>query len=377
MLKIYFLCNMNLQVLGVKLHVANLLDHHLLHLVAVLLGLLPAALHRRVVADQPLLQVTDRLDGLLLALVTDFPGLLLAVLGVAVLLGLLRASLLLQLTDLLGLEVAVLLLHREGEDIGELLTISVDIRLAYLNLDLSGNVVAILLGCPRTDNLLLAITIILGALLPLAVELHSVGAGHVVDHLLLHEAVRSLHVAALIVILSGGVYLVGGITHTVLPSEAPLDLVGLLQGLVVDGLHQVADQLIDIEADSFNISLDDSSTVLVLLGDTMLLILGPASLCSVGLTLVLEDNFLDLVAVGLLVHTVPPYVSLTNVRIVLLNRSWGWVLLWGRSRVPWSWCRVHRSWTRVLGSRGWVHRSWSRIPRSWCWVLRSLCWISF
>merc|ERR1719504_509783 len=110
MLKIYFLHKSFLQVLGVKLHVANLLDHHLLHLVAVLLGLLPAALHRRVAADQPLLQVTDRLDGLLLALVTDFPRLLLAVLGVAVLLGLLGASLLLQLADLLGLEVAVLLL---------------------------------------------------------------------------------------------------------------------------------------------------------------------------------------------------------------------------------------------------------------------------
>merc|ERR1719352_441587 len=81
MLKIYFLCNMDLQVLCVKLHVANLLDDHLLHLVAVLLALLLAALHRRVAADQPLLQVTDRLDGLLLALVTDLPGLLHAVLG--------------------------------------------------------------------------------------------------------------------------------------------------------------------------------------------------------------------------------------------------------------------------------------------------------
>merc|ERR1719504_220860 len=203
MLKIYFLHKSFLQVLGVKLHVTNLLDHHLLHLVAVLLGLLPAALHRSVAADQPLLQVTDRLDGLLLALVTDLPGLLLAVLGVAVLLGLLRASLLLQLTNLLGLKVAVLLLHWEGEDVGELLTISVDIGLAHLYLDLSWDVVAVLLGCPRTHNLLLAITIVLGALLPLAVELHGVGAGHIVDHLLLHVAVRGLHVAALVVILGG------------------------------------------------------------------------------------------------------------------------------------------------------------------------------
>merc|ERR1719504_52671 len=180
MLKIYFLHKSFLQVLGVKLHVTNLLDHHLLHLVAVLLGLLPAALHRSVAADQPLLQVTDRLDGLLLALVTDLPGLLLAVLGVAVLLGLLWASLLLQLADLLGLEVAVLLLHWEGEDIGELLAISVDISLAHLDLDLSGDVVAILLRGPRADNLLLPIAIVLSRHLPLAVELHGVSAGHVV-----------------------------------------------------------------------------------------------------------------------------------------------------------------------------------------------------
>ena len=103
---------------------------------AVLLGLLAAALNRHVVADQSLLHVADRLDGLLLALVTDLPGLLLAVLGVAVLLGLLGASLLLQLADLLGLEVAVLLLHWEGEDVGEFLAISVDISLAHFYLDL-------------------------------------------------------------------------------------------------------------------------------------------------------------------------------------------------------------------------------------------------
>ena len=57
----------------------------------------------------------ERLDKLL-ALVTELPRLLHAVLGVAVLLGLLGASLLLQLTNLLGLKVAVLLLGREGED---------------------------------------------------------------------------------------------------------------------------------------------------------------------------------------------------------------------------------------------------------------------
>merc|ERR1719504_75754 len=330
MLKIYFLCNMNLQVLGVKLHVANLLDHHLLHLVAVLLGLLLAALHRRVAADQPLLQVTDGLDGLLLALVTDFPGLLLAVLGVAVLLGLLRTSLLLQLTDLLGLEVAVLLLHREGEDIGELLAVSVDISLAYLYLDLSGDVVAILLRGPRADNLLLPIAIILGGHLPLAVELHGVSAGHVVDNLLLHVAVRCLHVAALVVILGSCVDLVGGVTNPVLPCEAPLDLVGLLQGLVVDGLHQVADQLIHVEADSLHVGLDDPCAVLEHLPLTVLLVLCPASFLSVRLTLVLEHHLLHLMAVGVLVPPIAPHIGLSNIRIVILYRNWGRVVLWRR-----------------------------------------------
>ena len=103
---------------------------------AVLLVLLPAALLWLISADQSLLHVTDRLDGLLLALVTDLPGLLLAVLGVAVLLGLLGASLLLQLADLLGLKMAVLLFYREGEDVGEFLAVSVDISLANLYLDL-------------------------------------------------------------------------------------------------------------------------------------------------------------------------------------------------------------------------------------------------
>ena len=45
-----------------------------------------------------------------------------------------------ELADLFGLNVAVLLLDREGEDIGELLAISVDISLAHLYLDLERKV---------------------------------------------------------------------------------------------------------------------------------------------------------------------------------------------------------------------------------------------
>ena len=83
-----------------------------------------------------LLHDTLWLDGPLLTLVTDLPGLFLAVLGVAVLLSFLWANLHLQFTNLLWLKVTVLLLNREGEDVGEFLTVPVDICLAHLNLDL-------------------------------------------------------------------------------------------------------------------------------------------------------------------------------------------------------------------------------------------------
>merc|ERR1719186_500147 len=123
-----------------------------------------ALLLRDVLAGEPLLHVAQRLDGLLLTLIADLPGLLLTVLGVAVLLGFLGTSLHRQLADLLGLEVTILLLDWEGEDVGELLAVPVDIGLAHLNLNLSRNVVAILLVSSRTDDLFLAIAIVLGRL---------------------------------------------------------------------------------------------------------------------------------------------------------------------------------------------------------------------
>merc|ERR1712097_181457 len=118
-----------LEVSSIKLHVANFLKLDFLDLVAVLLVLIPACLLWLVSANQSFLLLAHRLDGLLLALVADLPGLLLAVLCVAVLLGLLWASLHLKLADFLGLEMAVLLLDREGEDVGEFLAVPVDISL--------------------------------------------------------------------------------------------------------------------------------------------------------------------------------------------------------------------------------------------------------
>ena len=71
----------------------------------------------------------------------------------------------------------------------------------------------------------------------MAGELHGVSAGHVIDHLLLHVAVGCFYIGALVVVLGGSIDLVGGVTHPVLPSEAPLHLVSLLQCLLVVGLH--------------------------------------------------------------------------------------------------------------------------------------------
>merc|ERR1712168_322559 len=137
-----------LQVRGVELHITNFLQNHLLNLMAVLLLLISALFHWLVHAHKALLHVTQRFQVLLFALVADLPGLLLAVLCVAVLLSLLRASLHLELADLLGLKMAVLLLHGEGEDVGELLTIPVNISLTHLDLDLSRDVVTILFWFP-------------------------------------------------------------------------------------------------------------------------------------------------------------------------------------------------------------------------------------
>merc|ERR1719186_1196714 len=317
----------NLQISRIKLHVTDLLELDLLNLVAVLLVLVPACLLWFVATDQSFLFLAHRLDGLLLALVTDLPGLLLAVLGVAVLLGLLWSSLHFKLADFLRLEMTVLLLYREGENVGEFLAIPVDISLANLDLDLTGYVVTALCRLPRTDHSFRSVAIILGPFVPLAVELNRVCAGHIVDDLFLHIAVGGLDISALVVVLGGHVDLVGCIANSVLSSEAPLDLVGLLQCLVVDGLHQVADKLIHVKTDSLDLCLDNASAIVKQPGNTSLLVLGVASPLGVGLTLVLEHHLLHHVAVGVLIDTVAPYIGLPYVRMISL----------GRCR-----CRIHR-----------------------------------
>merc|ERR1711942_656462 len=97
--------------------------------------------------------------------------------------------------------MAVLLFYWAGEDVGELLTVPVYVSLTDLNLDLSWDVIAALSGFPIAHHTLRPIPVILGALIPLAVELHGIGAGDIVDHLLFHVAVRGLNIGALVIIL--------------------------------------------------------------------------------------------------------------------------------------------------------------------------------
>lgn len=98
----------------------------------------------------------------------------------------------------------------------------------------------------------------------------------------------------------------------------------------MDGLDQVAHQLVDIEAYTLNIGLNDPSAVLVHLNSGELLVLGVACLLGVRLTLVDKDDLLDLMAVRVLVDTIAPNVGLANVRSVLLS--------WCRSRIDcWRW----------------------------------------
>ena len=179
-----------------------------------------------------------------------------------------------------------------------------------------------MLGRFFTFNPILVVAVILGGIDPLAAELNRVGAGHIIDHLLLHVAVWCFHISALVVILGSSIDLVGGVAHPILPSEAPLHLVSLLQCLVVDGLHQVAHQLVYIKADTLHVSFDDPSAVPVFNWKTCFCVLCPACSLLVVLTLVLEHDLLDLMAVGVLVYAISPNISLPYVRVVPLGRPW-------------------------------------------------------
>merc|ERR1712002_567090 len=111
---------------------AHLLPDLLLHLEAVLFVLLIALLHRLVAADVLLDGVAHGAQLLALAVLAHLPHHGLALLVVDVLLGLLGAGAGLQLALLHRLGVAVLLLHGEGELVGELLAVPAGLGLADL-----------------------------------------------------------------------------------------------------------------------------------------------------------------------------------------------------------------------------------------------------
>merc|ERR1712215_434854 len=96
-------------------------------------------------------------------------------------------------------------------------------------------------------------------------------------------------------------------------------------------LYQTTNQLIDVEANPLHISLDDTCAVLELYSIAPLFVRGPASLLSVRLALVLENDFLYLVAVWILINTISSHISLSNIRIILLNWRGCWIL--------WRWWR--------------------------------------
>jgi len=243
----------------------------------VLFVLISALFYGLVHTLESLLHFTDWPQRLLLTLVANLPWLLFTVLSVAVLLSFLRSSFHLELANLLGFEMAVLFFDGEREDIGELLTVTVNIGFAHLNLNLSGNVVAILRRLPRAHDTLGSIAIVLGALVPLTVKLNGIRTGDVVYDLLFHVTVWCFNICTLIVVLSGHVDLVGSVANSILTSETSLDLIGFFQGLIMDGLNQIADQLIHIEANSFYVGLNNPRTVVIENRFTMFLILGPAS----------------------------------------------------------------------------------------------------
>merc|ERR1719167_1850904 len=308
-----------LQIVTVKLQITDLLNNHFLDLMAVLLILLSTLFDWLISTSQSLLHGALWLDRLLLALVTDFSGLLLAIFGVAVLLSFLGASLHLEFADFLRLEMTVLFFHRKWEDIREFLTIPMHIGLTYFDLNLSRDVIAILLGFPCADNLLLSVSIRLRGLLAPTVELDSVGAGDIIYDLLLHVAIRRLDITALIVILRGGVYLVCGVTDAILTREASLNLVRFLKSFVVNGFHKIANQFINIEANALDVGFNDASAIFKELRLTNLLVLGPASLLLVWLAPILKHNLFNLMTVGILVYSITSNIGLSNIRIVFLS----------------------------------------------------------
>merc|ERR1719391_1915635 len=260
-IKLYFIQDLNIAEgivdNNLLLGGTHLLPDLLLHLEAVFLLLFLALLHRLVAAHVLLDFVADGAQLLALAVLAHLPGHGLALLVVDVLLGLLGAGARLQLALLHGLGVAVLLLNRVGELVGELLAVLAGLGLADLLLDLPGGVVALL----GWSLLALDRTLAVVGFLLLAVEVNGEDAGTVLHNLILIPTVLIINVDALKVILGGLGQIVDSVAHPVSHPGAPLHGVRLIHHLVLDALGQRAHQLSHVEALPLLELIDDGGTV--------------------------------------------------------------------------------------------------------------------
>merc|ERR1739845_173431 len=145
------------------------------------------------------------------------------------------------------------------EFVGELLTESGVYRLASFFPHLSWSVIALLLGHLLTLNSSFAILILVLATLKVDAE----HAGPVLNNLLLVPAVLVLKINTLEVILTGHIQIIHSITDPISNSGASLYSVGLIHHLVLDVLHQLADQLSHIEALPVLRLADDRGAVLL------------------------------------------------------------------------------------------------------------------
>merc|ERR1719334_1204326 len=253
------------------------------------------------------LEITDRLKALCLTLITDFPRLLLTILGVAVLLGLLGSSLHLQFTDLLRFKVTVLFRSSRASDIRS------------------------------------TVTIIFSRFNSLTVKFDSIRASNIIDHFLLHVAIRCLHINALVVIFSGRVNLKGSVADPILASEAPLNLVSFFQGFVMNSFNQTTNKFVDIKAHAIYFGLNYTSAILVHYWFTIFFILSPTSLLSIGFTLIFKDNFLFHVTIRFSFGAIPIDIGLTYLRIILRWRSRSWIFLRTRRKSSRNICTIYSS----------------------------------
>jgi len=254
-----------------------------------LLGLSGTDLLWDIITYNSVHQVTSWDHFLGLNLIADLPRDRGAVLTVAVTLCLSGPVPSLQLTDLLGLKVAILFLHRDGERVGELLAESTVHGTAHFFVDSSRRIVTILPWNLVTDRLRSISTT--STFLLATLELYSILTSHVIQYGLLVLTIFVLKVTALEVILGVESDVICGVAEPVLDCGAHLHLVILLQCEIVNFLFKPTNQLVDVEALPLHLRLNHSGAILELFDLAHFLILGVTGFFLVIFTDVLKGNF--------------------------------------------------------------------------------------